>query len=309
MPKRTEQIIEPIKATFDQVTNAVASSAPIKGKAAGSILVQGAEIHLMEKGAEDFISLTDMTKNFEGSDQLIKNWLQNKNTLDFLGVWEKLNNPSFNLVEFHQIKQNEGLNRFVISVKSWVEKTGSVGLVAQAGRYGGTFAHKDIAFEFGSWLSPEFKLHLIKEFQRLKEHEALSNQDVQWDIRRTLAKAQYRVHTDAVKNYLIPKEISKAQEGFIYANEADLLNSAVFGMTSREWKMVNPGSMGTQRDNATIEQLVVLGSLESQNALLIQQGKSQSERIKTLNQLARQQMQSLLTNPTMKKLADKPLLN
>jgi KilA-N domain len=316
VPKDTKTIIQPIDASFDEVAKAMTKRSETKAtsqrkgaaKESGVIEVQGAEIHLASQGHEDYFSLTDMTQNFKGAEQLIKNWLQNKNTIDYLGVWEKLNNPSFNLVEFHQIKEEAGLNRFVMSAKLWTQKTGGIGLVAKAGRYGGTFAHKDIAFEFASWLSPEFKLYLIKEFQRLKEQEAPSSHQLEWNIRRTLAKAQYRAHTDAVKAFLIPREISESQKGFIYASEADLLNAAVFGMTAREWKMANPGAQGTQRDQATIEQLVVLTSLESQNALLIQQGKSQSDRLEILNDLARKQMQSLLTNPTVKKLADKPLL-
>lgn len=315
MPKKTEQIIEPIDASFDKVTDAVIGSNPIVEpaqksliKAGGSFQVQGVEIHLIEKDHEDYISLTDMTQNFKGADQLIKNWLQNKNTIEFLGVWEKINNPHFNLVEFHQIKDEAGSHRFVMSAKMWAQKTHGIGLVAKAGRYGGTFAHKDIAFEFGSWLSPEFKLYLIKEFQRLKEQEVDSGQ-LQWNIRRTLAKAQYRAHTDAVKTYLIPKQVSKSQEGYIYANEADLLNTAVFGMTAKEWKSVNPGIAGTQRDSATIEQLVILAGLESQNALLIEQGKSATERLKILNEQAIKQMKALLSSPAMKKLSDKPLLH
>lgn len=314
MPKKTDQIIEPIAARFDDAVDAVVNHTHSKNpeshmsaKSSGSFLVQGTEIHVISTNEADYISLTDMTQKFSGAEQLIKNWLQNKNTIDFLGVWEKINNPSFNLVEFHQIKEEAGLNRFVMSAKQWTQKTGGIGLVAKAGRYGGTFAHKDIAFEFGSWLSPEFKLYLIKEFQRLKEQEANSGH-LEWNIRRTLAKAQYRTHTDAVKNFLVPRQVTKAQESFIYASEADLLNTAVFGLTAREWKSVNPGAEGTQRDGATIEQLIVLTSLESQNALLIQQGKSSMERLKILNSLARMQMQSLLTNPTVKKLADKPLL-
>ena len=267
-----------------------------------SLIVQGVEIHVTQKDDEDYISLTDMTQNFSGAEQLIKNWLQNKNTIDFLGVWERINNPSFNLVEFHQIKTEAGLNRFVMSAKLWNSRTGGIGIVAKAGRYGGTFAHKDIAFEFGSWLSPEFKLYLIKEFQRLKESEIKSG-SLEWDIRRSLTKANYRIQTDAIKTYLIPPQISKVQEGYIYASEADLLNVALFGKTSKEWKASNPDKEGSIRENATVEQLVVLASLESQNALLIEQGKSHTERLSTLNELARKQMKSLIDNPSLKKLS------
>jgi hypothetical protein len=273
-----------------------------------SLTVKGVEVNLTSKDDEDYISLTDMTKSFNGADQLIKNWLQNKNTVDFLGVWEQLNNPGFNLVEFHLIKNEAGLNRFVMSAKQWTERTKGIGLLARAGRYGGTFAHKDIAFEFGSWLSPEFKLYLIKEFQRFKEQEALSG-GIEWSIRRSLAKVQYRVHTDAVKEHLIPAQLTGAQIGFVYANEADILNKALFGMTAKEWRTANPEAEGNIRDNATMEQLVVMSSLESQNALLIQQQMSQSDRLVMLNTLARSQLTSLLSNPSIKSLENKPLLN
>ena len=273
-----------------------------------SLMVQGVEIHLTSKDEEDYISLTDMTQNFEGSDQLIKNWLQNKNTIDFLGVWERLNNPNFNLVEFHQIKAEAGVNRFVMSAKKWVDRAGGVGLLARAGRYGGTFAHRDIAFEFGSWLSPEFKLYLIKEFQRLKEQEIQSGQ-MEWNIRRSLTKAQYRIHTDAIKDHLIPPQISRKQEGWIYATEADLLNQALFGMTAKEWRQNNPGKEGNIREYATVEQLVVLASLESQNALLIEQKFPAQQRLVMLNELARKQLRSLLDNASLRRLNDKPLLN
>lgn len=274
-----------------------------------TLTVQGVEIHLISKDDEDYISLTDMVQGFDGQEQLIKNWLQNQNTIEFLSVWERLNNPNFNLVELHQIKSEIGLNRFVMSAKKWAEKTNAIGIVARAGRYGGTFAHKDIAFEFGSWLSPEFKLYLIKEFQRLKDAEAQSGQ-LEWNIRRTLVKANYRIHTDAIKANLIPPAISKAQEGFVYANEADLLNKALFGMTAKEWREKNADKTdGNIRDYATIEQLVVMASLESQNALLIQQGHDASTRLSILNQLAISQLRSLLGNVAVKKLENPPLLD
>ena len=202
------------------------------------ITVQGSAIHITTKNDKDYISLTDMTRNFENSDQLIKNWLQNKNTIEFLGVWEKLNNSGFNLVGFHQIKENAGLNRFVMSSKKWNNITNGIGLIAKTGRYGGTFAHKDIAFEFGSWLSPEFKLYLIKEFLRLKEQEIKSGQ-LEWDMRRSLTKTNYNIHTDAIRDYLIPQQISTEQAGYIYASEADLLNTALFGDTSKQWRLEN----------------------------------------------------------------------
>ncbi|MBA3755083.1 MAG: KilA-N domain-containing protein [Nitrosomonas sp.] len=275
----------------------------------GAMQVQGVEIHIIGKGEEDYISLTDMA-GFDGERDTshIDAWLRSKNTIDFLGVWERINNSNFNSVEFDRIRMEAGTNRFRLSAKQWAQKTNGVGLIARTGRYGGTFAHKDIAFEFGSWLSPEFKLYLIKEFQVLKERESKSGR-LDWDIRRTLVKAQYRVHTDAVKDYLIPAKVSKKQEGYIYASEADLLNVALFGQTAKVWKSKNTNIAGTQRDNATIEQLVVLASLESQNALLIELGKSQRERLVLLNQLARKQMESLLTNPSIGKLSDKTLLS
>lgn len=272
-----------------------------------SLTVQGVEIHLTTKGEEDYISLTDMVSKFDGGGSLIESWLRNKDTVEFLGVWERLNNPGFNSPGFEGIRNKAGLNRFTLSVSQWARETGGIGLVAKAGRYGGTFAHKDIAFEFGSWLSPEFKLYLITEFQRFKQAEAAQGLD--WDVRRTLSKVQYRVHTDAVKEHLIPPQLSQKDAGFVYASEADLLNKALFGMTAAEWRRSNPDAKGNVRDNATMEQLVVMSSLESQNALLIQQGVTQSQRLQTLNGLARAQLQSLLSNPSLPPLRGGPLLN
>lgn len=272
-----------------------------------SFSVQGVEIHLATKGEEDYISLTDMAGKFEGGDQLIKNWLQNRGTIEFLAVWEQLNNPGFNLVGFHQIRSEAASQRFIMSVKKWADLTSGVGIFAKAGRYGGTFAHRDIAFEFGSWLSPEFKLYLITEFQRFKQAEAERGLD--WDVRRTLAKVQYRVHTDAVKAHLVPPQLSAKDAGYVYATEADVLNKALFGVTAAEWKRHNPDAKGNPRDHATIEQLVVMSSLESQNALLIKQGLSQAQRLTMLNELARAQLQSLLSNPSLPPLRGGPLLN
>nr|DAN78425.1 MAG TPA: KilA-N domain [Caudoviricetes sp.] len=265
-----------------------------------SLTVQGVEIHLAVKGEEDYISLTDMTQRFEGGSTLIEAWLRNKDTVEFLGVWERLHNPAFNSPEFEGIRNRAGLNRFTLSVRQWMQVAGGIGLVARAGRYGGTFAHKDIAFEFGSWLSPEFKLYLIQEFQRLKQEEAA--RDVEWDVRRTLAKVQYRVHTDAIKENLIPPQLPVQEAGLIYASEADVINLAVFGMTAGQWRHANPDAKGNIRDAATLEQLVVLSSLESQNALLIQQGVPQPQRTLLLNKQARQQLASLLSNPSMPSL-------
>lgn len=271
-----------------------------------SLVVQGVEVHLTTRGEEDYISLTDMTSKFDGGSTLIESWLRNKDTVEFLGVWERLNNPDFNSPGFEGIRNRAGLNRFTLSVRQWNTETNGIGVMARAGRYGGTFAHRDIAFEFGSWLSPEFKLYLITEFQRLKQSEAAKGLD--WDVRRTLSKVQYRVHTDAVKAHLVPPTLSSKDAGFVYANEADLLNKALFGMTAAEWKKANPTAKGNLRDNATMEQLVVMSSLESQNALLIQQQVPAGQRLGMLNTLARAQLQSLLNNPSLPPLRGGPLL-
>jgi KilA-N domain len=265
-----------------------------------SITVKGTEITIISQNEEDYISLTDLLKAKDG-EYFVHDWLKNRNTLEFLSVWEKLNNPTFNYVEFDTIKSVAGLNSFRISAKQWVEKTNAVGIIAKTGRYGGTYAHKDIALEFCSWISPEFKLYLIKEFQRLKEEES-KTYNLDWQIRRTLTKLNYRIHTDAIKQNLIPPSIEKNQEKIIYANEADILNKAVFGMTAQEWRTKNPQTDGNIRDYAEIEQLIVLANIESINALLIQKGFSQNERLIELNKSAISQMTSLLKNPTVKKL-------
>jgi hypothetical protein len=314
MPKNN-RTIEPITdASFEDVSEAALYQSinnKKRSKNTDLLSVNGSEIHLLNKAGEAYISLTDIAFGFdaEGGSKHIDNWLRLKDTVEFLGVWERLNNMHFNSLEFEGIKKEAGLNRFNLSVKAWTQKTNGIGLVAKTGRYGsGTFAHKDIAFEFASWLSPEFKLYIIKEFERLKQVESLTTNQIEWNIRRTLAKAQYRVHTDAIKEHLIPPCITEAQIGIVYASEADLLNIALFGQTSKDWKVSHPMADGNQRDNATTEQLIVLSSLESQNALLIQQGKSKEERLQILNEQARRQMQSLLTNPTVQKLSQKPLL-
>ncbi len=272
-----------------------------------SLMVQGIEVHLTKREDEDYISLTDMVSKFDGGSTLIDGWLRNKDTIEFLGVWERINNPAFNSVEFDGIRLEAGTNRFRLSVKQWTQKVGGIGVIAKTGRYGGTFAHRDIAFEFGSWLSPEFKLYLIKEFERLKEQEINSGQ-LEWNIRRSLTKAQYHIHTDAIRDYLIPPQLPKGQEGYVYASEADLLNRALFGVTAKEWRAANPGMEGNLREYATVEQLVVMASLESQNALLIEQGQSQSARAMMLNELARKQLKSLIDHPSIKPLQNKPLL-
>ena len=257
-----------------------------------AINVKGIPVTVVERHEQDYISLTDMVQGFEGGSALIEQWLRNKDTVFFLGVWEQLNNAAFNSLEFEGIGNAAGRNSFYLSVKKWIDATGAIGLHARAGGHGGTYAHKDIAFEFGSWLSPEFKLYLIKEFQRLKEAEA-SNQSLEWNLQRTLAKVNYRIHTDAIKAHLIPPVLSKARISGVYATEADLLNMALFGLTAVEWKRANPSLAGNMRDHATLEQLVVLSNMESINAVMIQQGVASSVRLQQLNGIAIAQMRSL----------------
>lgn len=268
-----------------------------------TINVQGTAIGVLSQRDEDFISLTDMVKSFEGGSALIENWLKNKDTILFLGVWEQINNPDFNPLEFEGIKNEAGRNSFYLSAKKWIDKTRAIGLIASAGRYGGTFAHKDIAFEFGSWLSPEFKLYLIKEFQRLKEDEN-RRLSLEWNLNRTLSKLNYRIHTDAIKEHIIPPQISKKQQSLVYATEADVLNIALFGKTAKQWRDKNPGIEGNIRDFATVEQLLVLANLESMNAEFIRMGLTQSDRLQKLNEIARTQLKSLAKYPTIKRLDD-----
>ena len=234
-------------------------------------------------------------------DTIIQNWLRNRNTIELLGFWEQLYNPNFKPLEFEGFRKQAGLNSFVLTPKRWIETTNAIGLISKSGRYGGTFAHKDIAFEFASWISIEFKLYIIKEFQRLKEDES-KRLKLEWSYQRHLAKVNYLIHTDAIKENLIPKELSKTQINFVYANEADLLNVALFGNTAKQWRDNNPTAKGNIRDQATIEQLVVLSNLESINAVLIRQGIEQPERLKQLNQIAITQMTSLVRNSNLKKL-------
>ena len=263
------------------------------------INVLGTEVSYYHHNEEDFICLTDMVKNIENGLVLIEKWLRNKNTIEFLGVWEEIYNPDFNSPEFEGIKNQAGLNRFTLSVKQWAEKTNSKGIIAKAGRYGGTYAHKDIAFEFASWISPQFKLYLIKEFQRLKEQE---QKQLGWDIKRNLAKINYRIHTDAIKENLIPKEITKDQINHIYASEADVLNVALFGMTAKEWRDNNKDKSGNIRDYANVSQLVCLSNLENLNALFINENLPQDKRLIKLNQIAIHQMRLLTKNNSIKKL-------
>lgn len=268
------------------------------------IEVQDTSVSVLNHSGEDYICLTDMAR--AKSDQsraadVIKNWIRTRTTLEFLGTWEKIYNPNFNVVEFDHFKSQAGLPSFVLSPSQWVEKTLAIGVFSKAGRFGGTYAHKDIAFEFGSAISAEFKLYLIKEFQRLKEEEN-DRQKLDWNLQRTLAKINYTIHTDAIKERLIPAKLNKQQISQIYASEADLLNMALFSMTAADWRQQNPEAKGNMRDQATLEQLVVLSNLESINAVLIRQGITQSERLQQLNQIAITQMTSLVNNSKLKKL-------
>jgi hypothetical protein len=272
-----------------------------------SINIKGTDIVLYSKEAQDFISLTDMArfKNAETTGLVISHWLSTRYTIEFMGLWEKMNNPFFNVTEFSNIKNESGSNGFVLSAKQWIEKTNAIGIISKPGRYhGGTFAHKDIAFEFGSWISPEFKYYLIKEFQRLKDDEN-DRLKLDWNLQRTLAKVNYHIHTDAIKEKLIPKELNISQISVVYANEADLLNVALFGKTAQQWRIEYPDVEGNIRDIATLEQLVVLSNLESINAVLIHQGMPQNERLTQLNKIAITQMKSLLNSISLKNLKGK----
>lgn len=265
-----------------------------------TISVRDISVSIIEYQREDYISLTDMIKAKEG-DFFISDWLRNRNTVEYLGIWESINNPLFNYGEFTTIKSMAGLHSYRISAREWIEKTNAIGLKASAGRYGGTYAHKDIAFEFGMWISAEFKIYLIREFQRLKEDEN-NRLKLDWNLQRTLAKINYRIHTDAIKENLIPEEVSRKQMGLTYATEADLLNVALFGLTASDWRSSNPGEPGNVRDHASLEQLVVLSNLESINAVMIHQGLPQGERLKQLNHIAIMQLKSLLGHKTIRKL-------
>ncbi len=266
----------------------------MKKPAKSTIEVQGIAVGVVAERQDDFICLTDIAryKNADATDDLIRNWLRNRNTVEFLGVWERLNNPNFNPVESDGIKMQAGLNSFALTPKQWIERTGAVGILSKAGRYGGTYAHKDIAFEFASWISVEFKLYLIKEFQRLKDDES-RRLSLAWNLNRTLSKLNYRIHTDAIRDHLIPPEVTPAQAAMTYASEADLLNVALFGRTARQWREANPKLDGNMRDHATIEQLLVLANLESLNAELIHMGLPPGERLTKLNAIAIRQMRTL----------------
>jgi hypothetical protein len=259
------------------------------------------EIALYTFNEDDYICITDIAKfkKEDGSDDLIRNWLRNRNTIEFLGIWEQLNNPDFKPVEFDGFRKLAGLNSFTLTPKQWIESTNAKGIISKSGRYGGTYAHKDIAFEFASWISVEFKLYLIKEFQRLKDQE---RKQLGWDIRRNLTKINYRIHTDAIKENLIPAQLSKAQISSIYASEADVLNMALFGMTAVQWRDQNPDQKGNIRDYADVSQLVCLANLENLNALFINDGLPQETRLDRLNKIAIQQMRILTDSSRIKRL-------
>ncbi|PWA10811.1 KilA-N domain-containing protein [Flavobacterium laiguense] len=260
------------------------------------INVKNTEITIFVQNDIDFISLTDMSGSFKEGSALIGKWITNKNTLEYLGIWERIYNPDFNYPEFGVIENSAGINRFVMSVGQWIERTQAKGLLVKAGRYGGTFAHKDIAFHFAMWLSPEFQIHLIKEFQRLKEDE---HQNIGWTAKRELSKINYHIHTDAVKQNLIPRELTSQQTAIIYANEADVLNMALFGVTAKLWRDKNPDLKGNCRDYASINELICLSNLENLNAHFINEKQQQNERLTKLNQIAIHQM-SILEKVTPK---------
>lgn len=264
------------------------------------IEIDGAEISIIAQDQFDYISLTDMARS-QMQDVVIIKWLSLKSTIEYLGEWEALYNPDFNYTEFGTIKNAAGSNNFVLSIKNWIDATSAIGLSAKAGRYGGTYGHKDIAFHFGMWISPKFQLLLVKEYQRLKEDEN-NRYKLDWNLQRTLAKVNYTIHTDAIKERLIPEKLNAKQTSLVYASEADLLNMALFGKTAADWRAENSITKGNIRDGATLEQLVVLSNLESINALLIRQGLNQSERLTQLNQIAITQMTSLVNHANLKKL-------
>jgi len=263
--------------------------------------VQGKEIAVIAQDDNDYISLTDIAryKDPDRTDYIIQNWIRSRTTIEYLGIWEQLNNPDFNSIEFDGFRKQAGLNSFILTPKQWIEKSKAIGIISKSGRYGGTYAHKDIAFEFASWISVEFKFYLIKEFQRLKEKE---QKLLGWDIKRNLAKINYRIHTDAIKENLIPAELTKKQINIIYATEADVLNMALFGMTAKQWRDENPEEKGNIRDYADISQLVCLSNLENLNAHFIEEGVIQSERLAKLNKIAIHQMKLLTENRSIKKL-------
>ena len=266
-----------------------------------NIEVKGIAISMFKEQDADYISLTDMLKAKDG-DFFISDWLRNRNTIEFLGVWQTVNIPHFNYGEFAIIRTQAGLNSYKVSAREWIEKTNAIGIKSTAGRYGGTFAHADIALEFGMWISPEFKVYLIKEFQRLKAEETRELSSG-WNLQRTLSKINYHILTDAIKEKLIPKLLSAKENAHVYASEADLLNMVLFGKTAAQWKKENSNAIGNIRDHASLEQLVILSNLESLNAVLIHQGIAQTERLLLLNKTAIQQMKTLLNRQSIKQLS------
>jgi len=267
------------------------------------IIAKGIQVYTFQQNERDFISLTDIAryKDKERTDYIIQNWMRTRDTIEFLGFWEKINNSSFKPIEFDGLRKQAGLNSFSLTPTRWILLVNAIGIKSKSGRYGGgTFAHKDIAFEFASWISPEFKLYLIKEFQRLKDEEN-KRLAIGWDVKRILSKINYKIHTDAIKEFIIPKLINPKNE-IVYASEADVLNVALFNMTAKEWRDKNKGRQGNIRDEATIEQLVVLSNLESLNAIYIEQNLPQIDRLRILNKNAISQIKSLFNNPSLKQL-------
>jgi len=271
-----------------------------------TISAKGTEISILSKGDEnDFISLTDIAryKNPDEPKDVVKNWMRSRGTIEFLGLWEQLNNPAFKGVEFDSFVHEAGANAFTMSPQKWISATNAVGMLSRSGRYGGTFAHKDIAFEFASWVSAEFKLYIIKDYQRLKADEN-SRISLAWNVNRVISKINYKIHTDAIKDNLIPQRVSRQQQAFTYASEADMLNVALFGKTARGWKEQTPEAKGNMRDEATIQQLIVLSNLESMNAELIKQGIPQNQRLVALNKIAIDQMTSILGSAAIRRLEE-----
>ena len=269
-----------------------------------TINVKGTEIIILsENNKHEYISLTGIARyrDAERSDYILQNWLRNRSTIEFVGLWDQFNNTNFNSIEFDGIKNQSGANSFSLTPKRWIEATNAIGIISKTGKYGGTFAHRDIAFEFATWISAEFKFYFIKEFQRLKADEN-DRLKLEWNLQRTLAKVNYHIHTDAIKEKLIPPTLSKEKINFVYADEADLLNMALFGTTAKQWRDENPKAEGNIRDAANIEQLVVLSNMESINAVLIHQGLKQNQRLEQLNKIAITQMKSLVGNKQLKNL-------
>ncbi len=267
------------------------------------LLVKSTNISIKQIDKVDFISLTDIakSKNPDEPKDVVKNWLRNRTTIEFLGLWEQINNDNFKGVEFDSFKNEAGLNSFTLSPTKWIDATNAIGIISKAGRYGGTYAHKDIAFEFASWVSAEFKLFLIKEFQRLKDEE-ISSKSLEWDLSRSLSKINYKIHTDAIREHIVPKIVDKKSKNLTYANEADILNIALFGITAKQWRDKNSDKDGNVRDYASVEQLIVLSNLESINSFLIKQNISQYDRLVELNEIAISQIKLLLNNNSIKKL-------